>query len=330
MQPTPRLFTLTSASGVQVTLTDFGARLTRIDAPDRTGRNARVLPGFDDVADYLAEAGQGGGAYLGATCGRVANRIAGSAFTLDGERHVLAANEGVNQRHGGPLGFDRAVWDVSDATQDRVTMHHHSPDGDQGYPGALAVTAIFTLSAEGELAIVYTATTTRPTHVNLVSHGYFNLSGMPGTAIADHHLRIAADRYLPIDAAMLPGDPRAATGPFDFACARPIGAAPATDDAQLRLGRGYNHNFCLTGIGLHEAAWLHHPPSGRTLTVSTDRPGLQFYSGGWLSGRFAPGTALCLEAQGWPDACNRPGFPSTRLNPGETYRSETRLRFGVE
>ncbi|MDP1028775.1 aldose epimerase family protein [Sphingomonas sp. KR1UV-12] len=326
--PTPRLFTLTGASGVTVRLTDYGARLTRIDAPDRDGRPARVLLGFDDPADYLVEAGQGGGAYLGATCGRVANRIAGAAFTLDGIRYPLAANEGANQRHGGPLGFDRALWELVEADATHVILSHHSPDGDQGYPGALTATAAFTLTGT-ELAIVYTATTTRPTHVNLVSHGYFNLSGRADgpDSIADHHLRIAADAYLPVDPAQLPGTPQPVAGtPFDFTRSRPIGEALAVDDEQLRLGRGYNHNYGLPGRGMREAAWLHHPASGRTLTVTTDQPGLQLYTGGWLP---QPHTGLCLEAQAWPDACNRPDFPTTRLDPGALYRAETRLRFGV-
>ncbi len=332
MQPTPRLFTLVSASGVTVGLTDFGARLTRIDAPDRHGRSARVLLGFDDPAEYLIEAGQGGGAYLGATCGRVANRIAGAAFTLDGIRYPLAANEGAHQRHGGPIGFDRAMWQAIEVGERRVVLCHYSPDGDQGYPGAVTATAAFALSDAGELAITYRATTTRPTHINLVSHGYFNLSGISGAPVADHHLRVAADAYLPVDAAQLPtGQVRAVDGtPFDFTRTRMIGDALATDDEQLRLGRGYNHNLCLTDTGLRPVAWLAHPSSGRTLTIVTDQPGLQLYSGGWLSGRFARDTGLCLEAQGWPDACNHPDFPTTRLDPGATYSAETRLRFGTE
>ncbi|MFS0774396.1 aldose epimerase family protein [Sphingomonas sp. 1P08PE] len=331
-----RFLTLASPGGVAVTLTDLGARLTRIDAPDRDGRNARVLLGFDRVEDYAAEAGQGSGVYLGATCGRVANRIAGAAFELDGTRYPLAANEGANQLHGGPIGFDRVIWRVVEADRARIVLCHDSPDGDQGYPGALAVTATFTLSADGELAIVYQATTTRPTHVNIVSHGYFNLSGVDGTTIADHRLRLAADAYLPVDDAAIPtGERRVVAGtPFDFTRPRTIGEAWSDkagegDDPQIRLGRGYNHNLCLSGTGLREVAWLDHPASGRTLTLSTDRPGLQLYSGGWLSGRFPRHGGLCLEAQDWPDACNRPDFPATRLDPGMTYRSETRLRFGV-
>lgn len=321
--------TLTSSSGVEVCITNYGARLMRIDAPDRAGCKARVLLGFDEVAAYLDEAARV--AYLGATCGRVANRIAGSAFVIDDRHHALDANEGPNQLHGGPHGFDRALWDIAEVASDRVTMRHHSPDGDQGFPGALDVVATFALSPEGELAIMYEATTTRPTHVNIVSHGYFNLSGVPGTTIRDHRLKVAADGYLPIDAAQLPLDPRPAIGTaFDLTRSRVIGDALASGAEQLRLGRGYNHNLCLNGTGLREVAWLDHPGSGRTLVLSTDRPGLQLYSGSGLTSPFVPEAGLCLEAQDWPDACNRPSFPPTRLDPGQVYRSETRLRFGVQ
>jgi aldose 1-epimerase len=325
--PTPLL--LTAACGVRAMLDPFGARLTRVDAPDRDGRVARVVLGFDDPAATRAEALPDGGAYLGATCGRVANRIAGAAFVLDGVRYPLAANEGANQRHGGPLGFDRVDWAVVEAGPARAVLRHHSRDGDQGFPGALDVDATFTLSDAGELAIVYTATTTRPTHVNLVSHVYFNLSGTGGT-IADHRLRVDADRFLPVDAAQLPGAPRAVAGtPLDLRRARRLDALLASDDPQLRLARGGNHNLCLNGAGLRAVAWLDHPASGRTMTLATDQPGLQLYAAGWLGGAFAPHAGLCLEAQAWPDACNRPDFPATRLDPGQRYRSETRLRFGV-
>ena len=328
--PVPRIFTLISSAGVTVRLTDFGARLTRIDAPDRNGHGARVLLGFDDAADYSREAAPGGGAYLGATCGRVANRIAGAAFVLDGVRYALIPNEGAHQRHGGPLGVDRALWTVTEASGDRIVMHHHSPDGDQGYPGALDVIATFALSEAGVLDIYYAATASRPTHVNFVSHGYFNLSGRAGTTIADHRLRIAADAVLPIGADQLPGRPHAVAGTaFDFTRPRHLGEMLAADDPQLQLARGFNHNFCLTGTGFREVAWLDHPASGRTLTIATDQPGLQLYTGGWLGGAFAPVAGLCLEAQGWPDACNRPDFPPTRLDPGGVYRSRTQLRFDV-
>jgi aldose 1-epimerase len=271
----------------------------------------------------------GGGAYMGATCGRVANRITGAAFELDGVRYTLSANEGANQRHGGAIGFDRADWEVVAADRAKVTLRHCSPEGDQGFPGRLEVTADFALSEDGELSIVYEAATDRPTHVNIVSHGYFNLSGAK-QSVADHRLRVDAARFLPVDAAQLPGDPIVVAGtPLDFTRMKGLEQLLASAHPQVRLSRGGNHNFCLNGTGLREVAWLQHPPSGRTLTLSTDQSGLQLYLGGWLGGAFAPHSGVCLEAQAWPDACNRPHFPSTRLDPGRRYRSETRLRFGV-
>ncbi|MBW6526429.1 galactose mutarotase [Sphingomonas sp. RHCKR7] len=327
--PVPEPLVLASASGVTAAISPFGARLIRIDAPDRTGRVERVLLGYDDPEANRRAALPDGGAYLGATCGRVANRIADAAFALDGVRHRLAANEGAHQRHGGPVGFDRANWTVREASPNHVTMRHHSPDGDQGFPGALDITSSFDLSDDGELSIVYTARTTRPTHVNLVSHGYFNLSGGSGT-IADHLLRVDADSFLAIDADQLPQDVRPVRGtPFDFTAARRVGSLLESEDEQARLSRGGNHNFCLKGVGVRPVAWLEHPGSGRTLTLSTDQPGLQLYAAGWLEEVWRPHAALCLEAQAWPNACNRPDFPPTRLDPGERYRSEVRLRFGV-
>lgn len=320
---------LTSGSGVTAAVSSYGARLIRIDAPDRAGRVDRVLLGYDDPEANRRAALPDGGAYLGATCGRVANRIADAAFELDGVRHRLAANEGAHQRHGGPIGFDRANWTVREASASHVTMHHHSLDGDQGFPGALDVTASFDLSEDGELSIVYTARTTRPTHVNLVSHGYFNLSGGSGT-IADHRLRIDAASFLAIDADQLPTERRSVRGtPLDFTEAQWIGRLIESDDEQARLSRGGNHTFCLDGVGMRPVAWLEHLGSGRTLTLSTDQPGLQLYAAGWLDDPWHPHAALCLEAQAWPNACNRADFPSTRLDPGALYRSEVRLRFGV-
>lgn len=324
------------APGVTVRLTNLGATLMAIETPDRAGRIANVLLGYANPADYPASYPTAGGpdpdAYLGATCGRYANRIAGATFVLDGERHWLSANEGPNHLHGGARNFHHVVWQVVAAGDHRrVVLSHRSPDGDQGYPGALDAVATFTLADDGELAIVYTATTSRSTHVNLVSHGYFNMSGDPRTSILDHRLWIDANEILAIDAAGLPtGERHAITGsPFDFARPRPIGSRIADDDPQLRCGNGYNHNYILPGAGVRQVARLEHPASGRRLTVSTDQPGLQLYTGSHLGGRFAPQSGMCLETQHWPDSPNRPDFPTTRLDPGATYRSETRLRFDV-
>ncbi len=324
--------TLRAPNGVTVRLTNLGATLMAIETSDRSGRFANILLGYDDPSDYPAAGGPDPDAYLGATCGRFANRIAGAAFVLDGVRYTLSDNESPNHLHGGARNFHHALWTIVAADDRHVKMTLHSPDGDQGYPGALDASADFSLADNGELAIVYTAQTTRPTHVNLVSHGYFNLSGDPHRSILDHLLRIDSTQILAIDAANLPTGERLAIAgsPFDFTVARPIGARIDDDDDQLRHAGGYNHNYLLDMGGVRPVARLEDPTSGRTLTISTDQPGLQFYSANFLGGRFAPRSGICLEAQHWPDSPNRPDFPITRLDPGATYRSETRLRFGVD
>lgn len=324
------VLTLRAPNGITVRLTNLGATLMAIETPDRAGRFANIMLGYADPADYPAAGGPDPDAYLGATCGRYANRIAGATFVLDGLRYQLSANEAPNHIHGGEHNFHDVVWQTVAADDRRIVLSHHSPDGDQGYPGALDAVATFTLGDDGELAIVYTATTTRPTHINLVSHGYFNLSGDPRTSILDHRLWIDAAEILPIDATGLPtGERRAIVGSaFDFTVPGTIGSR-IDDDRQLYGGHGYNHNYVLDGAGVREVARLEHPISGRSLAVSTDQPGLQLYSGDFLGGSFAPRSGVCLETQHWPDSPNRAEFPSTRLDPGATYRSETRLRFGL-
>lgn len=315
-------FILHRDGGIRVTLTNLGATLMAIEAPDRHGRHANVLLGHARVRDYPAAGAPGPDAYMGATCGRYANRIAGATFPLDGGIVRLVANDGPNHLHGGIPGFHRAIWRVERAEATRLVLAHHSPDGDAGWPGALHVTATFLLPTPDRLRVEYRATTDRPTHVNLVSHPYFNLSGDPATTIHDHRLRIAADHILSIDEAALPTGERQRVGgtPFDFRTSRPIGRG---------VHPGYNHNYCLAGDGLREVAWLDHPSSGRRLTIATDRPGLQFYDGYALTGAFAPHEGLCLEAQGWPDAVHRPQFPSSRLDPGDRWQAVTEWRFGV-
>lgn len=322
---TARAFDLV-AGPCSVRLTDLGATLLRFDAPDRGGRLGNILLGHDDPADHAA----GPHIYAGALCGRVANRIAGARFVLDGRPVALAANDGRHCLHGGPVGFDQALWRVTEVAADAVTFAHSSPDGDQGFPGTLDVTARYSLSPGGTLALALTARTDRPTHVNLVAHPYFDLSAGADDTIAAHQLTIAADAFLPTDAEAIPtGERRAVAGtPFNFREERAIGE-PDPSDPQVAIARGYNHNFVCRGSRLREVARLSHPPSGRTLTIATDRPGLQLYTGGFLGSPWHPHMALCLEAQDWPDAPNRPDFPSTRLDPGMEWRSETRWTVGL-
>lgn len=314
--------------GIAVRLTDLGATMLAIVAPDRVGALANVLVGPEWPEHHPAGGAPGANAYMGATCGRVANRIGGAAYTIDGVRYPLAANEGGNQLHGGLLGFDKRLWTIERADRSTAVMTLVSDDGDQGHPGRLSVRATFAVEG-ATLSIVYEATTDRPTHVNLVAHPYFNLSG--GGSVLDQRLTIAADDYLPIDAAQLPTGavlPVAGT-PFDYREACAIESLIGGDDEQLRIGDGYNHNFALRGQGLRDVAVLVDPGSGRRLTIASDAPGLQFYSGNALGDGYARRSALCLETQGWPDAANRSGFPTTRLDPGETYRAETRFGFDI-
>lgn len=329
------LYTLKSAR-LEVDVTDLGARIVAIRAPDRRGAPADVVLGFDDVGGYLRD-----DAYLGATVGRHANRIAGGRFTLAGRTYQLARNDGEHCLHGGPAAFDQRGWaarDVSIADVPGLALALTSPDGDNGFPGELACEVTFSLDGD-ELRIDYRATTDRPTIVNLTNHAYFDLAGIDGADVLAHQLTIHATRFTPVDATLIPtGELRAVVGtPFDFTTPTAIGARIDADDVQLAHGRGYDHNFVLDAGGgaLALAATLHDPASGRTLDVLTTEPGLQLYTGNFLDGsvrgkRGLPHRrrqALCLETQRFPDAPNHPDFPSTALAPGAVHRSTTIYRF---
>ncbi|TPG14214.1 galactose mutarotase [Sphingomonas koreensis] len=328
-------YVLHADDGITVRLSSLGATLMAIEAPDRQGVQADVLLGWADPARYDAASYRRAAPYFGATVGRYANRIAGAGFTIDGEHFSLSANENGNHLHGGKHGFDRRIWS-SEPIADGIRFNLVSANGDQGYPGRLSASADFVLSAADELTIRYTARTDRPTHVNLVSHGYFNLTGVAGSSIVGHILSVDAGRYAPIDAASLPlGQLADVTGtPFDFRA--PVRLGDALDAIDRIGGGGLNHCLALTASGC--GARLHDPLSGRILEIATDQPGLQLYSGDGLDGTlraadgepFARRSGLCLEAQHFPDSPNQPGFPSTRLDPGALYVSETRLRFSTD
>ncbi|MFD8303860.1 aldose epimerase family protein [Streptomyces sp. NPDC059690] len=301
-------------AGVRVRILSYGGVVQSVEIPDRDGRAGNVVLGFAGLDGYVEHPGP----YLGALVGRYANRIAGARFTLDGVTYTLEPNNAPNSLHGGPLGFDKRVWEVA-PVEHGVRLSRVSPDGEEGFPGRLEVTATCTLDADGSLRIAYEAVTDAPTPVNLTNHSYWNLAGS-GDA-GGHELRLAASRYTPVDADLIPtGALEDVTGTrFDFRQGR-------------KVGSGLDHNFVLDG-GVSEAprqvAELYDPASGRVLTVATTEPGLQLYTADHLPEPFAPGDGVALETQHFPDSPNRPEFPSTVLRPGEVFRSETVYGFGV-
>ena len=323
------LFTLRNDAGMVVQVSEFGAIITSILAPDRDGHFADVVLGFDSLAPYL-----GVHPYFGALAGRYANRIANGRFVLDGQAHQVDINEPPNHLHGGTLGFDRFRWNGT-IDGDTLVLRRTSPAGEQGYPGALHAEVRYRLDKDNSLSMLCIAHTDAATPVNLTQHSYFNLAG--GGDILGHELRIAASAITPIDAASIPlGTLCAVDGtPFDFRAARPIGSRIDEEDEQLRCGKGYDHNFVLdTG---EPAARLRDPGSGRVMELWTDQPGLQFYSGNFLDGSlagkgrsFAYRGGLCLEPQHFPDSPNQAAFPTTILRPGQQYRHASRYRFLLE
>jgi aldose 1-epimerase len=324
-------FTFANSRGVVAKVTNLGAILTELWVPDRNGEVANIVLGFDAVDGYLAEH-----PYFGSTVGRVGNRIGGARFELDGVEHRVTPNEGVNHLHGGARGFHCHLWDTAPDGDRAVAFRLRSPDGDEGYPGNLDASVRYALEDDG-LRIDYQATADAPTPVNLTNHSYFNLAGS-GT-IVDHVVEIAADYDTPTDDLMIPtGEvaPVAGTG-IDFTSPTRIGDRI---DQYLDHANGYDHNFVLRsgGGGLAFAARVKEPASGRILEVWTTEPAMQLYTGNWLDGTlvgiggvtYPTHGGLCLETQHYPDSVNHPQFPSTIVRPGETLRSTTVYRLGVE
>ncbi|WP_338697073.1 aldose epimerase family protein [Bradyrhizobium sp. 26S5] len=332
--------TLRGEHGFEAAILPFGATLQALVTPDRNGQCDDIVLGHDAFDCYLAQR-----KFFGATVGRYANRIAGARFMLDGETVRLDANNGPNALHGGLQGFDRKLWRIAELSDDpgpTLVLERDSPHGEEGYPGNLATRVTYRVRSPMELSVTYEATTDRPTCLNLTNHSFFNLDGArSGTQILDHRLTIASEHFLAVDATAIPlqGPPRPVDGtPFDFRKPVAIGARIRMNDEQLQLGRGYDHNFCLAeGTGPRFAARLEAPYSGRVMELFTDQPGLQFYSGNFLDGSTAgkgdrlyrQSDALCLEPHAWPDAPNRPDFPSARLDPGQTYRRTAIYRFST-
>lgn len=320
---------------IEARVTAFGAHLVSLKAPDRAGKMADVVLGYDKLDTYLIKPNP----YIGAIVGRYGNRIAHGKFSLDGKTYQIPLNDGQNALHGGPKGFDQYVWQ-SKEIPGGVEFTHVSPDGDMGFPGTLTAIVRYTLK-DKTLRIDYTATTDKPTVLNLTNHSYFNLHGDDQGNILDQKIEIAADRYTPIDATLIPTGaiaPVAGT-PMDFRKPETIGARINDANEQLKLAGGYDFNWVLNGERgkMHLAAIVSDPVSGRTLTVETTEPGVQFYSGNFLDGSFTgrhgikytKHKGLCLETQHYPDSPNHPSFPSTELKPGQTMHSTTTFTFGV-
>jgi aldose 1-epimerase len=330
------VYTLKDAD-LSVRITTYGARIVAIDAKDKDGKMADVVLGYDSVEGYTSESSK---TFFGAIVGRYGNRIAGGQFKIDGHTYQVPKNDGDNALHGGPSGFDVKNWTAKEIPGG-VEFTVVSPDGDMGFPGKLTAHVRYTLVGAA-LHINYSATTDKPTVVNLTNHSYFNLGGRDSGSILDDVMMINADKYTPVNKNLIPdqGAQPVQGTPFDFRTPTPIGQRIHDDNAQLKIAGGYDHNWVLNGANgqMKVAAKVHDPKSGRVLTVTTTQPGVQFYTGNFLNGTrkspsgtpYAKNTGFCLETQHYPDSPNQPAFPSTLLKPGETMHSETVFTFSVQ
>ncbi len=335
------LYVLTNKSGAEVSITNYGGAVVSLKMPDRNGKLADVVLGYDTVDGYVNDK-----AYFGALVGRYGNRIGHAQFVLDGKTYTLAKNNGDNSLHGGVKGFNKALWTAKllpAKDGQSLELSYLSKDGEEGFPGNLKANVIYTLTETNALRIEYSATTDKKTAVNLTSHGYFNLAGQGSGDILGHLLTIQADQFTPVDASLIPtGELRDVMDtPFDFRKPAAIGARIDQPDEQLKLGGGYDHNFVLRmpmDHGEFLAARVLEPASGRVMEVWTTEPGVQFYTGNFLDGKtvgkggvaYPKRSAFCLETQHFPDSPNQPKFPSTVLNAGARYHTITTYKFSVE
>jgi len=333
-----KVYTLTNKKNVSISVISLGGKVMSIKVPDRSGNMADVALGYDSASQYIE-----GDAFFGATIGRYGNRIGKAKFILDGVEYKLAANNGENSLHGGPGGFHNVMWNVkefSTAAGPGLELTYSSKDGEEGYPGKLDAKVTYILTDANEFRIDYEATTDKPTIVNLTNHSYFNLKGEGTGDILDHDITINADRFVAIDKGLIPtGELKQVKGtPFDFTQPHKIGERINAKDQQIEFGKGYDHTFVLNrkGTELALAATVTDATTGRKMEVWTTEPGVQFYTGNFLSGKPGKGgkpyeyrSAFCLETQHFPDSPNKPSFPSVVLRPGEVYRTTTVYKFGV-
>jgi aldose 1-epimerase len=332
------LYKLTNQNGVELQIITYGGSIVSLKTPDRSRNFSDIVLGYDDPQGYVDDT-----SYLGALIGRYANRIANGRFKLGGVEYKLAQNNSPNSLHGGPTGFHKRIWLAHEVTRPNAAalqVSYRSKDGEEGFPGNLAVTTTFVLTNTNELRIEYLATTDKTTVVNLTEHAYFNLAGPGEGTILDHVMRINANRFTPVDENLIPtGELRPVKGtPLDFTKPTVIGSRIDQDDEQLRLGKGYDHNYVLnkTGKQLSLAAEVYEPVTGRTIQMWTTEPGVQFYSGNFLDNVKGKGGktyqrrgGFCLEAQHFPDSPNKPAFPSVVLRPNQTYTQTTVYKFSV-
>ncbi len=320
------IYTLQNGT-LQMQVSSFGARVLSLIVPDRNGKRADVIVGYETPEEYMTLPGE---RFFGAAIGRVANRLGGARFTLDGKVFELAQNDHGNTLHGGFIGFDRVEWHVDSVSKNAIVLSLMDPDGQEGWPGNLKVRMTYELTPENAFKVSYSAVTDKPTLCNLTHHSFFNLTGDASTPITGHQLQIVARAYLPVDGMLIPtGEVRPVDGtPFDFRESKTIGR-------DIDAAGGYDHNWCLDGEGLRQVASLYEPESGRRMDVLTDRCGIQFYSGNFFDGSYVGKggrlighrCALALETQAWPDAIHHPGFPDTVLRPGNTYTHTCIYRF---
>lgn len=333
------LYTLTNRNGMEAKIINYGGIVMSLKVPDRSGKFSDVVLGFNDLESYLKPHPS-----FGTAIGRFGNRIAKGRFTLNGVEYKLAINNGENHLHGGIKGFDDVVWTGSEYKSrlgPAVRLTYLSKDGEEGYPGNLNVTMIYTLTNRNELRIDYTATTDKDTVINLTHHSYFNLAGEGNGDILNHRLKLNAGRFTPTDAGSIPtGELRSVRGtPFDFLAPTAIGARINADHEQLKFGNGYDHNFVINGrMGmLRQAAVVSEPTTGRVMEVWTTEPGVQLYTGNFLDGTlvgksgkpYPRRSGFCLETQHYPDSPNKPNFPTTTLKKGDIFRSTTIYRFSA-
>jgi len=334
-------FTLKNDQGMEVSVINYGGRITHLKAPDKNGNFEDVVIGFDSLEEYMQN-----NPYFGALIGRYGNRIANGKFALDGKEYQLPVNDGPNSLHGGDQGFDKVFWQIEEMPQNSdnssLKLSYTSKDMKMGYPGTLKTTVLYTLTDNNTLEVKYEATTDKKTVINLTQHSYFNLSGDFDKPITDHIVMLAADTYLPVNSTLIPtGELREVEGtPFDFREAKLISTDINADNEQLKIAGGYDHCWVLNDQGsMRKVASAYHKTSGRFMEVMTDEPAIQFYTGNFLDGTlpqrggkkmYAQRTGFCMETQHYPDSPNQAEFPTTVLNPGETYNTTTVFKFSTK